>query len=77
MENGLFWFCLAARKSFMFDDIYWTFLHEKYFSCVNSLDDLLTSDEQDELAGFVQAKMHEDKEKALDKHLTFDEVFDL
>ncbi|PGH01630.1 hypothetical protein AJ79_07878 [Helicocarpus griseus UAMH5409] len=26
IENGLFWFCLAARESFMFDEIYWKFL---------------------------------------------------
>jgi aminoglycoside phosphotransferase (APT) family kinase protein len=80
MENGLFWFCLAARKSFMFDDIYWSFLHEKYFGDVSSLDEmvsLLTRDEQDGLAEFVHRKMQEDKEKALDEHLTFDEVFEL
>ncbi|KAF2457689.1 hypothetical protein BDY21DRAFT_415169 [Lineolata rhizophorae] len=41
VENGLFWFCLAARKSFMFDDIYWTILVEKYFSHLSSLDDRL------------------------------------
>ncbi|PGG96562.1 hypothetical protein AJ79_09542 [Helicocarpus griseus UAMH5409] len=81
MENGLFWFCLAARESFTFDDIYWIFLHKKYFGHQTSLKDhiaLLTQqDEQDEMAGFVQEKMHQAKEKTLNEHLTFDEVFEL
>lgn len=80
MENGLFWFCLAARKSFMFDDIYWTFLDQKYFGDFTSLEDripLLTQDEQDELDGFVQVKMQQAKEETLDEHLTFDEVVEL
>ncbi|EEP75925.1 predicted protein [Uncinocarpus reesii 1704] len=29
IENGLFWFCLAAMKSFMFNEIYWTFLDKR------------------------------------------------
>jgi len=69
MEDGLFWFCLAARKSFMFGDIYWTFLDEKYFGRLGSLDDrlsLLTQQERDEMPGFVQEKLQEAKEKTLD-----------
>lgn len=30
IDDGLFWFCLAARKSFM-HEIYWSFLDEKQF----------------------------------------------
>ncbi|KAK2737074.1 hypothetical protein FQN55_001286 [Onygenales sp. PD_40] len=80
MENGLFWFCLAARKSFMFDEIYWTFLHERYFGHIDSVNDqlsLLTQGERDELDGFVRIKMQQAKEETLDEHLTFDEVFEL
>ena len=59
----------------MFDDIYWTFLDEKYFGHLSSLNDLLslpTQDEQNELDGFVQTMMQQAKEKILDEHLTFD-----
>ncbi|RFU25365.1 hypothetical protein B7463_g10973, partial [Scytalidium lignicola] len=80
MENGLFWFCLAARKSIMFDDIYWTFLDEKYFGHLSSLDDrlsLLTEDERNELDGFVRTKKQQAEEKTLDEHMTLDEIIDL
>ncbi|KKZ67121.1 hypothetical protein EMCG_07180 [[Emmonsia] crescens] len=78
MDSGLFWFCLAARKSFMFDDIYWTFLHERYFGHLNSDQlSLLAQDERNELDEFVHTKMQQAKEETLDEHLTFDEVFDL
>lgn len=80
LENGMFWFCLAARKSFMFDDIYWAFIHEKYFDRVGSLDEmslLLNQEEQDGMDEFVQAKMQQAKEESLDEHLTFDEVIAL
>ena len=80
MESGLFWFCLAARKSFMFDDIYWAFLDEKYFGRFTSLDDrlaLLAREERDELDGFVKAKMQQAEDKSLVEHLTFDELVDL
>lgn len=42
IEDGLFWFCLTARKSFMFDEIYWMFLDEWYFEPLSSLDDRLS-----------------------------------
>ncbi|KMP01639.1 hypothetical protein CISG_01119 [Coccidioides immitis RMSCC 3703] len=80
IENGLFWFCLAARKSFMFDDIYWTFLDKKHFGPLRCLDDrisLLTQQERSELDGFVQRKMQQAAEKGLDEHLTYDEFVDL
>lgn len=80
MENGLFWFCIASRKSFMFDEIYWTFLHNKYFGHQNSIEEqvlLLSSEEQKELPEFVQSKMQQAAEKTLAEHLTFDEVYEL
>lgn len=64
----------------MFDDIYWTFLDEKYFGRLGSLDDrlsLLTQQERDEMPGFVQEKLQQAKEKTLDEHMTLDEAIDL
>ncbi|KAL2802145.1 hypothetical protein BJX63DRAFT_441385 [Aspergillus granulosus] len=55
LDNGLFWFCLAARKSYIFDDIYWAFIDERYFGPLGSLDDrleLLSPDEIEELNEF-------------------------
>ncbi|KAI0117973.1 phosphotransferase enzyme family protein [Nemania sp. FL0031] len=77
METGLFWFCLAARKGFIFDDIYWAFLDKEYFGHLNSLGDrlsLLTQDEQNELDGFVQGKVQQANEKTLPEHLSVDQV---
>ncbi|KAH8820198.1 hypothetical protein F5884DRAFT_816124 [Xylogone sp. PMI_703] len=79
MKNGLFWFCLAARKSFMFDDIYWKFLDEKYFGNFTSLDDrlsLLTEDERNQLDEFVEMKMQQAEEKSLDEHMSLGEIID-
>ncbi len=80
MENGMFWFCLAARKSYMFDDIYWAFIDEKHFGSFGSLDDrisLLSMEERNELDDFVKVKMREAGEKTLDEHLTHDEIVEL
>ncbi|KAK2750599.1 hypothetical protein FQN57_002670 [Myotisia sp. PD_48] len=80
LESGLFWFCLAARKGYMFDEIYWKFLDNKYFGPFTSLDDrlaLLSQSEQEELEGFVQKKMQEATEKTLDEHMPFDKLVDL
>jgi aminoglycoside phosphotransferase (APT) family kinase protein len=79
MENGLFWFCLAARKSFMFDDIYWTFLDRRYFG-QGSVEDrlsLLTREELDGLDRFIAAKMQQASENRLDEHLSYDQFVDL
>ncbi|KAJ5453593.1 uncharacterized protein N7458_004549, partial [Penicillium daleae] len=74
MKNELFWFCLAARKSFMFDDIYCTFLDRKYFgreSLENGVS-LLPQEELDELEGFVRVKMQQAGKSRLDEHLSYD-----
>ncbi|KAJ8129101.1 hypothetical protein O1611_g4530 [Lasiodiplodia mahajangana] len=79
MESGLFWFCLAARRSFMFDDIYWTFLDKQYFGTLNSLDDrlpLLTQEERDGLDDFVQMKLQQAEEKKVPEHLSLDALVD-
>lgn len=41
LENDVFWLCLAARKSYMFDEIYWTFLDKMFFGPRHTLDDRL------------------------------------
>ncbi|KAM4058841.1 phosphotransferase enzyme family protein [Hirsutella rhossiliensis] len=80
MTNGMFWLCLAARKSFMFDDIYWTFLDEKFFGRLDALEDrlsLLSDEEREGINGFVEEKMRQKSECTLDEHLTFDDLFAL
>lgn len=79
-DDGLFWFCLAARRSFMFDEIYWTFLDKNHFGPLSSLDDrlsLLSQQERDELDGFVQKKLQQTEEKRLDENSTLDDIVDL
>ncbi|KAK1141327.1 hypothetical protein N8T08_009234 [Aspergillus melleus] len=39
METGLFWVCLAARYSSMFDEIYWTFIDHRFYGPFTSLED--------------------------------------
>ncbi|OJD20636.1 hypothetical protein ACJ73_08032 [Blastomyces percursus] len=80
IKNGLFWFCLAARNSLMFDEIYWTFLDEQYFGPLSSLDDRLshlTQDERDQVEDFVKTKMQQIEERRLNEHQTFDQVLEL
>ncbi|KAJ6088430.1 phosphotransferase enzyme family protein [Penicillium sp. IBT 16267x] len=78
MENGLFWFCLAARKSFMFDDIYWTFLDQKYFGHGSLVDrlSLLSMEELEELEELVPMKMQQASENRIEQHLSYDEFVD-
>lgn len=76
MGSGLFWFVLAAQWNYAFDDIYWTFLDEKHFGTLGSLDcrlALLSDEEREELDGFVQMKMAQKKERKLDEHPTDEE----
>jgi hypothetical protein len=76
IENGLFWFYLAARKSFIFDDIYWRFLDHKYFG-QGSLKDrlaLLSQEELDGLDNLVSVKMQQASENLLDTHLSYEFV---
>ncbi|KAJ5634103.1 phosphotransferase enzyme family protein [Penicillium herquei] len=79
MENGNFWFCLAARKSFMFDDIYWAFLDQRYFGDGSPEDriSLLSQEELEELERLVPLKMQQAIENTLEEHLTYDEYVDL
>ncbi|KKY26923.1 putative phosphotransferase enzyme family protein [Phaeomoniella chlamydospora] len=71
LENGHFWFCLAATSSFEFDDIYWRFIDPVYYGEFTSLDDrlaLLSQDEQNALEPFVSMKMEQALERKLDEH---------
>lgn len=80
IDDGQFWFCLAARKSFMFDEIYWSLLDEKHFGPLGSLDDrlsLLSQQERDDLDGFVQKKLQQAEEKRLDENSSLDNIVDL
>lgn len=36
METGLFWVCLAARHSSMFDEIFWAFIDQRYYRTFTS-----------------------------------------
>ncbi|RAK89708.1 phosphotransferase enzyme family protein [Aspergillus costaricaensis CBS 115574] len=79
LNNGLFWFCLAARKSYMFDDIYWQFLDKRHFG-QGSLEDrlsLLSQEELDGLEMFVSLKMQQARENRLDEHMSIDKLIDL
>ncbi|KAL4904280.1 hypothetical protein BDW74DRAFT_168345 [Aspergillus multicolor] len=59
LHNGLFWFCLAARKSHIFDDIFWAFLDERWFGPLGSLDErlaLLSEADMEEFDESVRAE---------------------
>lgn len=71
MENGLFWFCLAARHGAMFDEIYWAFIDPQYHGRFTTLEDritLLSHEERADLDAFVQRKMEQAGEETLDSH---------
>ncbi|KAJ0415132.1 phosphotransferase enzyme family protein [Aspergillus carlsbadensis] len=79
-HNGLFWFCLAARNSYLLDEIYWTFLDTRYFGPLRSLDDRLSYLSVDEVEGldrFVMLKMTHASEGRLDEHMAFNEYAEL
>lgn len=82
METGLFWVCLAARYSSMFDEIYWTFIDHRYYGTFTSLDDriqLLDQGRQQEMNELVRLKTDqfiEDKE-SFDDHYPIDKLLEL
>ncbi|KAL3487234.1 phosphotransferase enzyme family protein [Aspergillus germanicus] len=79
-HNGLFWFCLAARNSYLFDEIYWSFLDARYFGPLHSLDDRLSRLSVEELEGmerFVRMKMTHASERRLDEHMAFSDYVEL
>jgi len=72
LEAGLFWICLAAsRHSSMFDEIYWTFIDERFFGQFTMLEDrlgLLTAEERVNMGTFIEKKVYQASEGNLDSH---------
>ncbi|KAK7948990.1 uncharacterized protein PG986_009876 [Apiospora aurea] len=76
-ETGRFWLNYAARKSWAFDAIYWTYLDEQFFGERTAEDDvseeelwktrvhLLTQEEREGMEPLVHIKMEESKHRAL------------
>ena len=82
METGLFWVCLAARYSSMFDEIYWTFIDQRYYGTFTSLDDrmqLLDREQQREMNELVRLKtgQHTEDKEILDDHYPIDKLLEL
>jgi hypothetical protein len=80
LENGLFWVCLAARYSSMFDEIYWGFVDGMYYGRFTTMKDrigLLSTEDREELEGFIAMKMMQASEGTLDIHMDVDEMVDL
>ncbi|PGH00486.1 hypothetical protein AJ80_09177 [Polytolypa hystricis UAMH7299] len=61
LDNGLFWLCLAARNSQMFDEVYWTSIDEVYYgkfiSIGHRVEKHLDAKERDVLAKIYQVKV--------------------
>ncbi|KFY09597.1 hypothetical protein V491_08078 [Pseudogymnoascus sp. VKM F-3775] len=80
MGSSLFWVCIAARYSSMFDDIYWNFLDELYYGSFRSIEDraqLLDERERTKLGEIFQMKMEQAKERTLDENFSTDDLVDL
>ncbi|KAJ9296158.1 hypothetical protein DTO271G3_5299 [Paecilomyces variotii] len=78
LENGRFWFCLAATSSYGFDDIYWQFIDPLYYGEFTSIEDrisLLSKQEQDDLDPFIQLKTRQAEEGELDEHWDYYQMF--
>ncbi|PYI00020.1 hypothetical protein BO71DRAFT_436852 [Aspergillus ellipticus CBS 707.79] len=66
-ESGEFWLNYAERKSWAFDMIYWAKIDRRFFGD-GDLDDriqLLTTEEREEMEGFVQMKLKMKEEGGL------------
>lgn len=80
MEKGLFWVCLAARHSSMFDEIYWAFIDPRYYGPFTTIEDrisCLSAEARMSLDAFVQNKMQQAMEGNLVSHQSIDEMIDL
>ncbi|KAH8645405.1 hypothetical protein BX600DRAFT_478086 [Xylariales sp. PMI_506] len=74
-ETGRFWLNYAARKSWAFDAVFWTFLDERFFGPrdleVSDKDlwktrlHLLSPEEQQSMEPFVKRKMDESQDRVL------------
>jgi len=70
-ESGQFWIDYAARRSWAFDAIFWTYIDPKFFGGNGKGHEyearlgLLSKDERDKLEEFVQRKVEESKTRTL------------
>jgi len=77
MENGLFWFCLAARYGSMFDEIYWKFIDTRYHGPFISIEHrlgILNPADKVDLDEFVQMKMQQSAEGIMEPCYTVEDL---
>lgn len=80
LENKLFWVCLAARYSSMFDEIYWAFIDEAYYGEFTSLEDrlqYLDHQEESKLDAMYHIKLKQAADGTLDPNDSLDDMMDL
>ncbi|GAQ41873.1 hypothetical protein AtubIFM56815_000503 [Aspergillus tubingensis] len=82
LDNGLFWVCLAARYSSMFDEIYWEFVDRRFYGDLGSLQDrvrLLSEEQRGEMDELVRGKIGQcDRgEDEFDDHYPIDVLLEL
>lgn len=80
LDNGLFWVCLAARFSSMFDEIYWTFIDEAYYGEFTSLEDrlqYLDQEERSKLDAIYAIKMKQAEDGKIDSHYSLNDIMEL
>ena len=80
LDNGLFWVCLAARYSSMFDEIYWTFIDEVYYGKFTSIGDrlpLLDDEERTKLNTIYDVKMEQVEDGKIDPNYSLDDIMEL
>lgn len=80
LDNGLFWLCMAARYSSMFDEIYWSFIDEKYFGKFTAVEDRvqhLSQEEQGKLDEIYEIKMEQADVQRLDDNYTTTDLINL
>ncbi|OJD13949.1 hypothetical protein ACJ73_09134 [Blastomyces percursus] len=80
LDNGLFWVCLAARLSSMFDEIYWTFIDKAYYGEFTSLKDrlkYLDEEERSKLDAIYADKVKQAEDGKIDSHYSLDDIMEL
>lgn len=80
LDNRLFWVCLAARYSSMFDEIYWTFIDKAYYGKLSSLEDRLQHldlEERTKLDAIYDIKMNQAEDGKIDPHYSLDDSMEL
>ncbi|KAF3891413.1 APH domain-containing protein [Trichophyton interdigitale] len=80
LDNNLFWVCLAARYSSMFDEIYWTFIDEAYYGKFTSLEERLqhlSQEEHTKLDSIYHVKVKQAEDGEIDPHYSLDDTMEL